>query len=124
MAIEMAKEIAPQLAKDMLLEMAKQRRVTKAQEENSRGAANPEESEPVDINNLEAADVGKTSESNEAVTIDNVNSSSDNGDPITGGNPITFECPYCGKATKSKAGLVAHERNCKNRPAEKENINN
>ena len=91
MAKEMAKEMAPQLAKDMLLEMAKQKRVTKAQEENTRGAANPEESKVIEKLNVPE---------NEGVVV------TDNSENIK------FECS-CGKTAKSKAGLIAHQRTCK-----------
>jgi hypothetical protein len=94
MAKEMAKEMAPQLAKDMLLEMAKQRRAVKAQEENTRGATSPEESEPAEKLNV-PADVP----ADEGVILD--------GNP----SPIEFKCS-CGKVAKSKAGLIAHQRNC------------
>jgi hypothetical protein len=90
MAKEMAKEMAPQLAKDMLLEMARQRKATKVQEENTRGAASPEKSEPDKKLNVPE---------NEGAVI---TESSD---------PAEFKCS-CGKVAKSKAGLIAHQRNC------------
>jgi hypothetical protein len=111
MAKEMAKEMAPQLARDMLLEMAKQRKAAKAQEENTREAANPEESKPNElsqskIDELEATDVGKT--------IDSEKTEMEDSSPATEGSlPLVgFKCS-CGKVAKSKAGLIAHQRNCK-----------
>jgi hypothetical protein len=120
MAKGMAKEMAPQLAKDMLLEMAKQRRATKAQEENTRGAANPEESEPCEssqskIDELEAVDVGKTSDSEKTGMED---SSLATEGPLS---LVEFKCS-CGKVAKSKAGLIAHQRNCKQFNGKKEII--
>ena len=91
MAIEMAKEMAPQLAKDMLLEMAKQSKAKKAQEENTREAATPEESVPAEEENV----------------VDEVEG-------------VVFECSYCGKTAKSKAGLAAHERTCKAKVAKEQ----
>lgn len=91
MAKEMAKEMAPQLAKDMLLEMARQSKDRKAQEENTRGAVNPEESEPDEKLNVP--------EDEGTIVTDN----SEN---------IEFKCS-CGKTAKTKAGLMAHQRNCK-----------
>lgn len=91
MAKEMAKEMAPQLAKDMLLEMAKQRKETKAQEENIRGAVDLEESMP----------------------DEKLNVSEDEGIAIADEpEKVEFKCS-CGKVAKSKAGLLAHQRNCK-----------
>lgn len=94
MAIEMAKEIAPQLAKDMLLEMAKQREVRKAQE-------------------LENADLGETSDSKASAPDENLNVPESEGVVVTDDSEnIDFKCS-CGKTAKSKAGLVAHQRTCK-----------
>ena len=91
MAKEMAKEMAPQMAKDMLLEMARQRKAANSQEENTIGAADPEESEPAEKLNVPA---------DKGAILD--------GNP----NPIEFKCS-CGKIAKSNAGLIAHQRTCK-----------
>ena len=111
MAKEMAKEMAPQLAKDMLLEMARQRKVAKAQEENTRGATSSEESEPdgssqSKIDELEAVDVGKTGDS-EKTGMEDGSSATEGSLP-----PVEFKCS-CGKVAKTKAGLIAHQRTCK-----------
>lgn len=123
MAKEMAKEMAPQLAKDMLLEMAKQRRATKAQEENSRDATNPEESEPaedINIDEIENVDVEKTSDSEKKGMEDGSLPTTGQLPPVGSGeipipeNPgnLEFKCS-CGKVAKSKAGLITHQRTCK-----------
>ena len=127
MAIEMAKEIAPQLAKDMakdmLLEMAKQRRVTKAQEENSRGAAEPEKSEP--DSELSVPDGEETIIPKVVNPLENVSTNEsdtkpfgtvDSSDPATDTDTVSsedaeFKC-VCGKTAKTKAGLLAHQRTC------------
>lgn len=101
MAKEMAKEMAPQLAKDMLLEMARQSKARKAQKENTKGAANPEESEldgDINIDEAEKNAVGKTKDDEGIVVTDSPEGT-------------TFKCS-CGKIAKSKAGLIAHQRNC------------
>lgn len=120
MAIEMAKEIAPQLAKDMLVEMAKQKMANKAQGENSRGAADPSESEPVQELNVPdggdaLAEEAKTVNPLENVNIDESETKSlgtvDSSDPAIDSSIVEFKCS-CGKVAKTKAGLAAHQRNC------------
>ena len=94
MAKEMAKEMAPQLAKDMLLEMAKQRRATKAQE-------------------LEDADAEKMSDPKGSAPDGSLNVPENEGVVVIDNSEnIDFKC-VCGKTAKSKAGLIAHQRTCK-----------
>ncbi|MCK5138889.1 MAG: hypothetical protein KAQ85_03515 [Thermodesulfovibrionia bacterium] len=107
MAVELAKEIAPQLAKDMakdmLLEMAKQKMAKRAQEENSRGATDPVESEPDQELNVPESD---------GTAVDSTSvSETDGPSESTPSEVLGFEC-VCGKIARTKAGLLAHQRTC------------
>lgn len=98
MVEDTAKKIAVPLAKKMLKEVLKESD-SEAVVENSRGAANPEESEPSGTLNVPESEGITVTDKNEIL----------NG---TKSNQVMFQCS-CGKIAKSKAGLAAHQRSCK-----------
>ena len=90
MVEDTAKKIAVPLAKEMLKKVMKDQEEENISE-NSKAEIVPEKTVPVEKLNVPESDGTVISEK------------------------VKFVCSYCGKEAKSKAGLMAHERNCKSK---------